>query len=90
MRSLREPKALDHPADEVPEPPEHGRNLIETRGSKTGSKSFILRVHDILMRDRGEGICIFLVLRRTHPDFARDGSAPIFPTTPQVLKIHLL
>jgi hypothetical protein len=41
----------DNPADEVPEPQEHGRNLIERFGDKTGPKSFILRVHDILRRD---------------------------------------
>jgi hypothetical protein len=44
-------QGADNPADEVPEPREHGRNLIQRSGNKTGPKSFILRVHDILMRD---------------------------------------
>jgi ActR/RegA family two-component response regulator len=40
-----------NPADEVPEPQEHGRTLIERSGNKTDPKPFILRVHDILMWD---------------------------------------
>jgi hypothetical protein len=45
-------QGADNPADQVPEPQEHGRNLIERSGNKTDPKSFILGVHDILMRDR--------------------------------------
>ena len=32
----------DNPADEVPKPHKHGRNLTGTPGNKTGSKTFIL------------------------------------------------
>src|SRR5580700_3321439 len=51
-QSRRRTPGARNPADEVPEPQKHGRNLIERSGNKTGPKSFTLRVHDILMMDK--------------------------------------
>jgi hypothetical protein len=51
-------EATENPAKEMTErrdeSHDHGQNLIETRRIKLVSKSFILRVHEVLTRDRTE------------------------------------
>jgi len=37
------------PAEEVPEPHDHGKNLIRRRQSGRSHKSLILRMYDVLM-----------------------------------------
>jgi len=44
-------ESTDNPAEEMPEGHDHGHDLIETRRVKLVSKSFILRVHEVLTRD---------------------------------------
>jgi hypothetical protein len=39
----------DYPAEEVPEPQDHGKNLIETSSNKLVAKSLILRMCSVLM-----------------------------------------
>ena len=39
----------DYPAEKVPEPQDHGKNLIETSSHKLVAKSLILRMYDVLM-----------------------------------------
>ena len=46
-------ESADHPAKEMPEPHDHGKNLIGTVRIEIFAKSFILRVCDVLARHRG-------------------------------------
>jgi hypothetical protein len=43
-------ESADHPAKEMPEPHDHGKNLIGTVRIEILAKSFILRVCDVLAR----------------------------------------
>jgi hypothetical protein len=45
-------KGTAKPAEDVPEPTDHAKNLTGTLPIEIGSKSLILRVHDVLMNDR--------------------------------------
>ena len=44
-------KGTAKPAEEVPEPHTHGKNLTGTSPIELGAKSLILRVYDVLMND---------------------------------------
>jgi len=41
-------ESADHPADEMPERRDHGKNLIETMRIWLSAKSLIPQVHDVL------------------------------------------
>ena len=43
----------DHPAEEVPEPHDHGKNLNETSPAELIPKSLILQMYDVLMTHTG-------------------------------------
>jgi hypothetical protein len=43
-------KSSDHPAEDMPERHDHGKNLIGTVGIETLPKSLILRVYDVLAK----------------------------------------
>jgi hypothetical protein len=45
-------ESADNPAEEVPERHDHGKNLIGTIRIELFTKSFILRVYDVLARHR--------------------------------------
>jgi hypothetical protein len=49
---LAGPEYANNPAEEVPEPPDHAKNLTGTLPIELGAKSLILRVYDVLMNDR--------------------------------------
>jgi hypothetical protein len=44
-------KGTAKPAEEVPEPSDHAKNLTGTLPIELGAKSLILRVYDVLMND---------------------------------------
>ncbi len=44
-------KGTAKPAEEVPEPYDHAKNLTGTLPIELGAKSLILRVYDVLMND---------------------------------------
>ena len=46
-------KSTAKPAEDVPEPYDHAKNLTETLSIELGAKSLILRVYDVLMNDKG-------------------------------------
>jgi hypothetical protein len=54
-------EGTDNPSQEMSERHDygqnHGQNLIETRRIKLVSKSFILRVHEVLTRDKPYIVC---------------------------------
>ena len=74
---LSRTEGTDNPADEVSEPPDHGQDRIETIPPQTVGNSFILRVHQVLMRDNGKLLDLeMLVLtprgrERTKAEFIR-------------------
>ena len=45
-------ESADHPAEEMPERHDHGKNLIGTVRIELFAKSFTLRVYDVLARHR--------------------------------------
>jgi hypothetical protein len=45
-------ESADHPAEDMPDRHDHGKNLIGTVRSELFAKSFILWVCDVLARDR--------------------------------------
>ena len=45
-------ESTDNPSEEMSEQRDHGQDLIETPSIKLFSKSLILRVHEVLTRDR--------------------------------------
>jgi hypothetical protein len=47
-------KGTAKPAEDVPEPSDHARNLTGTLPIELGAKSLILRVYDVLMSHRSE------------------------------------
>jgi len=53
-------ESTDSPSQEMTERRDdghnHGQNFIETRRNKPVSKSFILRVHEVLTKDRIENV----------------------------------
>src|SRR5215472_15224679 len=51
-RSPRERKRADDPPEEMPEPHNHGKNIIGTIRIQLCAKSFILRVYNVLARHR--------------------------------------
>ena len=46
----------NHPAEKMPEPRDHGRNLIETSSHRLVAKSLILRMYGVLMTHTGSGL----------------------------------
>ena len=50
--ALPGPQSADHPPEEMPEPHDHGKNLIGTVGIELFTKSYILRGYDVLARHR--------------------------------------
>ena len=48
---LAGPECTNNPAEDVPEPYDHAKNLTETLSIELGAKSLILRVYDVLMND---------------------------------------
>ena len=44
-------KGTAKPTEEVPEPHDHGKNLIRRRQNELIANSLILRVYDVLMND---------------------------------------
>ena len=46
-------KHTDQPAEEVPEPRDHGKNLTETAHGRRNTKSLILLEYDVLKRNKG-------------------------------------
>ena len=55
-------KSTAKPAEDVPEPHDHGKNLSGTLPIELGAKSLILRVYDVLMNDT-----VVQSHRPTHP-----------------------
>jgi hypothetical protein len=53
---LAGPEYANNPAEEVPEPPDHAKNLTGTLPIELGAKSLILRVYDVLMNDRASSL----------------------------------
>jgi hypothetical protein len=50
--ALPGPQSADHPPEEMPEPHDHGKNLIGTVRIEPFAKSYILRVYDVSARHR--------------------------------------
>jgi hypothetical protein len=50
---LAGPKGTAKPAEEVPEPRDHGKNLIRLSPNELMANSLILRVYDVLMTHNG-------------------------------------
>ena len=51
---LAGPECTNNPAEDVPEPYDHAKNLIGTLPIELGAKSLILRVYDVLINDKGK------------------------------------
>ena len=49
MRSSTGTEGTDNPAEEVPEPHDHGKNLNETSPAELIPKSLILQMYGVLM-----------------------------------------
>jgi len=68
---LSGPESTDNPSQEMSERRDYGQkqyqNLIETRRIKSVSKSFILRVHEVLTRDKCSRNKYSRCLRRFQP-----------------------
>ena len=47
-------EGANRPAENVPEPSDHGENLNETSPTELIPKSLILRMYGVLMKDRGK------------------------------------
>src|ERR1022692_4837675 len=52
---LAGPECTNNPAEDVPEPYDHAKNLTETLSIELGAKSLILRVYDVLMNECVQG-----------------------------------
>jgi hypothetical protein len=50
---LTGPEGANQPAEKMPEPSDHGKNLIETSSHRLVAKSLILQMYGVLMTHSG-------------------------------------